>query len=261
MKLLRQHIEALIFTADQPVSPDEISNCLKTVYGWELSKDEISEQVDQLKEKYAHEDFGFELTEIGGGYQFLSKKDFHTAIHVMLQLKEKKRLSTAAMETLSIIAYKQPVTKPDLEQIRGVSCDYSIQKLLEKDLIVISGKSDGPGRPLLYKTSQNFMDHFGLRSVKDLPKLKDIHPEENQIGSPSDLIELLESEEDPDSVAMGSTDTDQEEMQADETVKIQPEIVDEVLEQTENQIKEEKSEGIEHHSEEVSEEVSDTHAQ
>lgn len=260
MKLLKQHIEALIFTADQPVSPEEISNCLKTVYGWELSKDEVSEVADQLKEKYADEEFGFELTEIGGGYQFLSKKDFHTSIHVMLQLKEKKRLSTAAMETLSIIAYKQPVTKPELEQIRGVSCDYSIQKLLEKDLIVISGKSDGPGRPLLYKTSQNFMDHFGLKSVKDLPKLKDIQPEENQIGSPSDLIELLESE-DTEITADAPEVTEENEHDMDEAVRIQPEIVDEVLEQTENQTTELSPEEEEHSSEEISEEVTDTHSQ
>jgi hypothetical protein len=92
---------------------------------------------------------------------------------------------------LAIIAYKQPITKPELEQIRGVSCDYSIQKLLEKDLIVISGKSDGPGKPILYSTSKNFMDHFGLRSVKDLPKLKDIQPGAiSEIGIPMDLMDV-----------------------------------------------------------------------
>ncbi len=260
MKLLKQHIEALIFTADQPVSPDEIANCLKTVYGWELSKNDVSDQVDQLKEKYSDEEFGFELTEIGGGYQFLSKKDFHTAIHVMLQLKEKKRLSNAAMETLSIIAYKQPVTKPELEQIRGVSCDYSIQKLLEKDLVVISGKSDGPGRPLLYKTSQNFMDHFGLKSVKDLPKLKDIQPEENQIGAPTDLIELLESDDAEPQTEL-TEGQEQGEDQNDDSVKIQPEIVDEVLEQTENQSKEPTISEGDQSTAEVTEEITDTHSQ
>ena len=89
------------------------------------------------------------------------------------------------------ISYKQPITKPDLEQIRGVSCDYSIQKLLEKELIVIAGKSDGPGKPILYGTSKTFMDHFGLRSVKDLPKLKDIQQgAASEIGIPTDLMDI-----------------------------------------------------------------------
>ncbi len=190
MKLLGQHIEALIFTSETALSPDEIIACLKAVYGWELKKDDISEEVIKLRQKYADDDYSFELCEIAGGYQFLSKKDYHASIHVMLQLKEKKRLSTAALETLAIIAYKQPITKPELEHIRGVSCDYSIQKLLEKELIVIAGKSDGPGRPLLYNTSKNFMDHFGLRSVKDLPKLKDIQPAGlNEIGMPAEMMD------------------------------------------------------------------------
>jgi len=188
MKLLSQHVEALIFTSEQALSPEEIISCLKAVYGWELKKDEIVETVKGLQAKYQDESFSFELNEIAGGYQFLSKKEFHGAIHVMLQLKEKKRLSTAALETLAIIAYKQPITKPELEHIRGVSCDYSIQKLLEKELIVIAGKSDGPGKPLLYSTSRNFMDHFGLSSVKDLPKLKDIQSvDSNEIGTPSEM--------------------------------------------------------------------------
>jgi segregation and condensation protein B len=190
MKLLTQHVEALIFTSEQALAPDEIISCLKAVYGWELKKDEILDIIKSIQVKYQDESFSFELTEIAGGFQFLSKKEFHGAIHVMLQLKEKKRLSTAALETLAIIAYKQPITKPELEHIRGVSCDYSIQKLLEKELIVIAGKSDGPGKPLLYSTSRNFMDHFGLSSVKDLPKLKDIQAaDSNEIGIPSELVD------------------------------------------------------------------------
>ncbi len=216
MKLLTQHVEALIFTSEQALSPDEIISCLKAVYGWELKKDEILEIVKTLQTKYQDENFSFELNEIAGGYQFLSKKEYHGAIHVMLQLKEKKRLSTAALETLAIIAYKQPITKPELEHIRGVSCDYSIQKLLEKELIVIAGKSDGPGKPLLYSTSRNFMDHFGLSSVKDLPKLKDIQTtDSNEIGIPSDLLDesdalFSETGEPFESETSGEPDQDSE---------------------------------------------------
>ena len=198
MKLLHQHIEALIFTTEQAITPDEMMACLKAVYGWELKKEDILQITDAIREKYASEEFAFELNEIAGGFQFLSKKEFHSTIHVMLQLKEKKRLSTAALETLAIIAYKQPISKPELEHIRGVSCDYSIQKLLEKELIVIAGKSDGPGKPLLYATSKNFMDHFGLRSVKDLPKLKDIQSAEaNEIGLPMGIEEEIPVDNEP----------------------------------------------------------------
>ena len=186
MRLLKQQIEALIFTAEQGISVEEIQSCLKTVYGWEISKEEIRQCISELKEKYHSEDFSFEPVEIAGGFEFLTKKEFHTAIHTLLKIKEQKKLSTAAMETLSIVAYKQPVSKPEIEKIRGVNCDYSIQKLLEKELIVIEGKSDGPGRPLLYGTSKNFMEHFGLKNIKDLPKLKDLHLAENEIGIPAE---------------------------------------------------------------------------
>jgi segregation and condensation protein B len=187
MQLLKQHIEALIFTSENSISADEIQSCLKTVYGWELTLDEVMACITEIKNRYESEEFAFELTELAGGYQFMSKKEYHTVINALLQLKAKKRLSTAAMETLAIIAYKQPVSKAEVEHIRGVNSDYSIQKLLEKDLIVIEGKSDGPGKPIIYSTSKSFMDHFGLKSMADLPKLKDLHIADNEIGIPAEL--------------------------------------------------------------------------
>lgn len=195
MQLLKQHIEALVFTAEQPITTEEIISCLKTVYNWELTKKEVLEVIAELKEKYNHEDFSFEIVEIADGFQFLSKKEYHNAVNVLLQIKAKKRLSTAALETLAIIAYKQPLSKSEIEHIRGVNCDYSIQKLLEKELIVIEGKAETPGKPLLYATSKNFMDHFGLKSVKDLPKLKDLHIADNEIGVPTDLVDDLLKDE------------------------------------------------------------------
>ena len=190
MQLLLQHIEALIFASEQPISREEIFSCLKTAYGWELNKDQFLSLMTEIKEKYSSEDFAFELVEIAEGYQFLTKKQYHLAVNILLQIKARKRLSTAALETLAIIAYKQPLSKSEIEHIRGVNCDYSIQKLLEKELIVISGKGDGPGKPLLYATSKNFMEHFGLKSVKDLPKLKELHISENEIGTPVDLMDV-----------------------------------------------------------------------
>ncbi|MBK7684556.1 MAG: SMC-Scp complex subunit ScpB [Bacteroidia bacterium] len=192
MQLLLQHIEALIFASEQPITGDEVLSCLKTVYGWELKKEQFQSLISELKEKYASEDHSFELIEIADGFQFLTKKEYHHVVNTLLQIKAKKRLSTAALETLSIIAYKQPISKSEIEHIRGVNCDYSIQKLLEKELIIISGKGDGPGKPLLYSTSKNFMDHFGLRSVKDLPQLKELHIADNEIGNPSDLSDPID---------------------------------------------------------------------
>ena len=195
MQLLKQQIEAMIFVAEQNITIEEIQSSLKAAYDWEISKKEILEVLQTIKEQYSSEDHSFELVEIAEGYQFLTKKEFHTAVNTLLQIKARKRLSTAALETLAIIAYKQPLSKSEMEHIRGVSCDYSIQKLLEKELIVIEGKSDSPGKPLLYGTSKNFMDHFGLKSVKDLPKLKDLHIAENEIGMPADLLDRVMSEE------------------------------------------------------------------
>ncbi|MEY4594279.1 MAG: hypothetical protein RIQ47_689 [Bacteroidota bacterium] len=189
MNQLNQHIEALIFCSEQSLGMDEIAASLKLSYGWELSEEEILTATSAIQQKYFGEEFPFELVEISGGFQFLTKKDYFPTVNALIQHKAKKKLSVAQMETLSIIAYKQPISKSEIEHIRGVNCDYAIQKLLEKELISISGKSDGPGRPILYSTSETFMDYFGIKSVKDLPQLKDIHVESNEIGQPADYID------------------------------------------------------------------------
>lgn len=183
---LKNHIEALIFTAEHSITLDEIKSCLQSAFGWELVDEDIKKEIELIAEKYRNEDFSFELIEIAGGYQFLTKKEFYPAVQVLLAQKAKKKLSTAALETLSIIAYRQPVTKAEIEHIRGVNSDYSIHKLLEKELVEISGKSEGPGKPVLYSTTKLFMDFFGIKSPKDLPQLKDIRLEENEIGQPQE---------------------------------------------------------------------------
>ncbi len=152
----------------------------------EVPKDHIAEALVQLQEKYLHEDFSFALESVAGGFQFLTKPAYQSSISILLKQQSQKRLSTAQMETLAIVAYKQPITKSTLEQIRGVNCDYSIQKLLEKELIRITGKSEGVGRPLLYGTSERFMEYFGINELKDLPQPKDFASQENQIGEERD---------------------------------------------------------------------------
>ena len=148
----------------------------------EIPDEDIDIALVKLAEKYQHDDFSFSIVSIGGGYQFLTKPAYQSSIGILLKHKSKKRLSTSALETLSIIAYKQPVTKSEAEQIRGVNCDYAIQKLLEKELIEIKGKADTVGKPLLYGTNDKFMDYFGINSLNDLPTPKDFKQEENEIG-------------------------------------------------------------------------------
>ena len=112
----------------------------------------------------------------------MTKPAYQASICILLKQQSKKRLSNSALETLAIIAYKQPITKSEAEQIRGVNCDYSVQKLLEKELVEVKGKSEGVGRPILYGTSQKFMDYFGINDLKDLPAPKDFNKEENSVG-------------------------------------------------------------------------------
>jgi segregation and condensation protein B len=172
------HIEALIFASEKPLTTLEITDLINNAFGFmedKITLDQIESAIEGILEKYRAEFYPFEVRESGGGWQFLTKKEFHKTVGQLNGEKFLKRLSTAALETLSIIAYKQPVTKGEIEAIRGVSSDYAIQKLLEKDLIVITGRNENlPGHPLVYSTSKNFMDYFGLNSPEDLPKLKEV---------------------------------------------------------------------------------------
>jgi segregation and condensation protein B len=191
MEFLAQHIEALIFSTEHPISVKEIKAALDFTFESNISKDEIADSIGQLMQKYQEGDYAFEILEIADGYHFMSKPAFHAVVGTHLKQTTKKRLSQAALETLSIIAYKQPISKSELEQIRGVSCDYSIQKLLEKELVEIKGRSDAPGRPLLYATSQKFMDYFGLKSLRDLPKTRDFKEPDSEIGDQMPIEEPI----------------------------------------------------------------------
>ena len=175
------HIEALIFASDKPLTSMEITELINNAFGFmeeKLTLEQIQTSIDGIIEKYASEFYPFEVRESGGGWQFLTKKDFHKTVAQLNGEKFLKRLSSAALETLAIIAYKQPITKGEIEAIRGVSSDYSIQKLLEKELIIISGRNEEmPGKPLVYTTSKSFMDYFGINSAADLPKLKEVFAE------------------------------------------------------------------------------------
>ncbi len=189
MEKLAQQIESLIFATDHPITPDEISSCLEEAFGLQFHLSEILDIIQQLQQRYQQPDYAIEITAIAGGYQFMTKGAYHHVVGVHLRQVTNKRLSRSALETLSIVAYRQPVTKGDLEKIRGVSCDYAIQKLLEKELVHITGRSEGAGRPLLYSTGDKFMDYFGLNTLDELPTPKEFKEPGNYIGERAPLEE------------------------------------------------------------------------
>lgn len=191
MDQLAQHIESIVFVSESPISFKEIKSCLEETFEAKFKKPALEKAIDELKAKYQEAQYSFEFLEIAGGFQFLTKPAFHNSVGTLLRQNNKRRLSKAALETLSIIAYKQPVVKSEMEKIRGVSCDYSVQKLLEKELITMVGRSEAPGRPLLYGTSEKFMDYFGLKSLDEMPKPKDFRDPDSEIGEQAPIDESV----------------------------------------------------------------------
>lgn len=175
-------IESLIFASEKSISISTLKQTLNTHLDTTFKPDQITEAIDSLIEKYKSPEYSFEIIAIAEGYQFMTKGAYYPVISQHLRLESKKKLSKSALETLAIISYKQPATKTDIESIRGVNCDYSVQKLLDKELVEMSGRADGPGRPLLYSTTQKFLNHFGLKDLNELPKLKEFETEENTVG-------------------------------------------------------------------------------
>ena len=178
LSLIIPHIEALIFASEKPLASNELSDLVNNALGFiedRATIGQVEAAINAIKEKYESGFYPFEVVESGGGLQFLTKKEFHKTIAQLNGDKFLKKLSVASLETLSIIAYKQPVTKSEIEIIRGVNCDYAVQKLLEKDLVIIAGRNeDLPGKPLIYVTSKSFMDYFGINSPDDLPKIREV---------------------------------------------------------------------------------------
>jgi segregation and condensation protein B len=195
----------------------------------------VEAAVSGIKEKYDAEFYAFELRQIGGGWQFLTKKEYHKTVAQLNGDKFLKRLSVAALETLAIIAYKQPITKSEIEAIRGVNCDYAVQKLLEKDLVVITGRNeDAVGKPLVYATSKSFMDYFGINSTADLPKINEVLMEEliqatvvneNHITS-EEPLETVDNEEPVAEDAPVSIEIIEEEIEINLAVTSDGEIVE-----------------------------------
>ena len=208
VSFLIPHIEALIFASDKPLTTLEVNELLNNALGYMDDKvplDKVEAALEGIVEKYSADFYPFEVRQSGGGWQFLTRKEFHKTVAQLNGDKFLKRLSAAALETLAIVAYKQPVTKGEIEAIRGVSSDYAVQKLLEKELIIITGRNEKlPGHPLVYSTSKNFMDYFGINSADDLPKIKEVLAE--QLVEPTIVKDAAATDEE----VSGENDTDAE---------------------------------------------------
>ena len=158
-------IEAMLFSSGRIISKDEL------VLNLEISKEEIENIIEMMKEDYKKENRGIELIEIDDGYQLCTKKELYNYIYPIIDKRTRPNLSNAALETLSIVAYNPRITRAEIEAIRGVSADAVVYKLLEYGLIEEAGKTDLPGKPMSYKTSKEFLKMFGYTSLKDLPEL------------------------------------------------------------------------------------------
>jgi segregation and condensation protein B len=233
---LMMHVEALVFASEKAITAMDITTIMAEMHAdAEIDINQIGSCLAAIQEKYDSEYYPFTIKEIGGGFQFLTKKEFHTTIAKLNGDKFLKRLSTAALETLAIIAYKQPITKPDVEYIRGVNCDYSVQKLLEKELIVISGRNeDAVGKPLLYSTSKNFMDYLGLNSIDDLPRLKEVSGED--IVLPTSASEAIPSNDQTVMVVSGDGELQEIPMANEEIIAGSNQIADAPEAETETKV-------------------------
>jgi segregation and condensation protein B len=198
-------LEALIFSSTEPLSPAAIRRALPG-----LTPARIEEAVARINESLAQTGRPYEIAAIAGGYQFRTRPELGEFL-AGAQPERRVRLSKAALETLAVIAYRQPVTRPEVEEVRSVDCGPVIRSLMERDLVRIIGRRDAPGRPPLYGTSAAFLEIFGLRSLRDMPTLRDVAAVEEQSGTPNEGAiagpedaadaEAIDAPEDPESRA------------------------------------------------------------
>ena len=181
---LSGRIEAILFVAGEPVRIEELAKALN------VSVRAVENEVTKLRDEYDFHQRGFTLKRFGHQVQLATRALYATDVVHLLQPVQKQSLSQAAMETLAVVAYKQPVTRAEVEQVRGVKCDYSIQSLVNKELIMEVGRKDTLGRPILYGTTENFLSHFGLTTLEDLPPMPEAPQPEKPEEPDFDVPEL-----------------------------------------------------------------------
>ncbi|MCR5272215.1 MAG: SMC-Scp complex subunit ScpB [Lachnospiraceae bacterium] len=192
---MRATVEAILFTMGESVEPERIAKAM------EWSKDETIEIINELAKEYEDNGRGIQIIELDGMYQMCTNKDMYDDLIKIASQPKKHVLTDVLLETLSIIAYKQPVTKTEIEKIRGVSCDHAVSKLVEYNLVTELGRLDAPGRPMLFGTTEEFLRSFGVHTLDELPEVSPMQVEEFKIEAEKEAAEELgiESEEDSDS--------------------------------------------------------------
>lgn len=200
-------VETLIFATDEPLSAAKMREAIP-----ELKSHDIANLVQSLNDDYSATARTFEIQQVAGGYLMFTRPDFAEYLQRFHFKRSQNRLSSKALETLAIVAYKQPVTRTEIEEIRGVSADGVIRTLLSRNLITISGTADVPGNPYLYKTTRQFLEYFGLQDLKDLPRLKEL---DEIVAADSEIKERFGEtflkEIAPEILGMQNYDTDESE--------------------------------------------------
>jgi segregation and condensation protein B len=183
MDSLKGVVEALIFASDEPIPSRQIQDIVE-----DATPSQIRKAIESLNLEYKQSSRAFQIVEVAGGYQMVTREAYSQWLRRLFQKKIKSRLSQAALETLAVIAFRQPVSRTEVDAIRGVNSDGVVRTLLERKLITLSGRGEGPGRPLLYKTTKEFLRYFGINDISDLPK-------------PREIEELLKEEKRPEEEA------------------------------------------------------------
>lgn len=197
---LKPIFESLFFATDEPLTLKRIAEVLS-----DSSAEEIEEEFGKWKESLSEDsDRGLQVVELAGGFLLATKSDYYEAVDKLLERKKKRSLSQAALETLAIIAYREPITRAEIEAVRGVNLDSMVHTLLQRRLIKISGRKDAPGSPFLYKTTKQFLHHFGLRSLKELPQIDELSQAladaEEAFNEELDFQEPSQAEAEPEAV-------------------------------------------------------------
>lgn len=169
-----QAVEALVFASDVALRSEDVARCYGEVTGADVSPDDVDAAVDRLNAAYRAEGRAFRIRHWAGGLRMATIDEVAPFVRALFEEDVTRRMSRSLLETLAVIAYKQPVTKPEVDHVRGVSSDYAVRQLLDRDFVTIAGRGEGIGRPLLYATTERFLEQFGLRALTDLPKPREI---------------------------------------------------------------------------------------
>ena len=195
---IRKIIEALLFASPDPLTQTKVNGI------FDPDTPNLKEVIEGLNEQYAQEDHAFEINQVAGGYQLVSRREYENFIRRMLNKSDRLTLSTAALDSLAIIAYKQPMGRYEIEAIRGVDSSGVLKTLLNRNLIKIKGRDSSPGRPLLYQTTDKFLEHFGLNRLSDMPKLKEITELMEADPTLGEQIAVFEEENPEDTISDSS---------------------------------------------------------